>query len=239
MASVLPQIIKLFACTGLPYSQAWGGMYFVYFAVTEILGWVAASSSRRMQEITPDDKMFKQLEGWMRFCEHGLVIAAVLVQLGVLGWVDLMLTPNEGQPLQKWEYVVLRISAHVLAGVVDIVVVMYTSDKPNLAKALGRRVLVASMFVVFTILLVFHQIDAHFTLMYFLLSFGISSITWVLFLNQWTRKKVLMCEAGGQWDLNVLAFDFFCRMLIFSSYWYVGHYDSSGTSKPRWVEYLG
>jgi hypothetical protein len=236
---VLLQAVKLFAYKGLPYSQAWGTIYLVCFVVTKMLGWVHAAAVAApgavLQDQRPGDDT---LEGWLRFGEQSLGTAAVLLQLGLLGWVDLMLTPREVKPLRSMGFVVLRVSAHIVAGFVDVAVVTSMSVGPVRLAAHRQTIFIFSIFVVFSLLLVLHQLGLRFSLMYFISSFIISSMTWVLYSDERTRRRVLLCKAGGRDQLNVLAFDFFCRILGFSLYWYAGHYSSSGTSQPSWAKNL-
>jgi hypothetical protein len=60
-----------------------------------------------------------------------------------------------------------------------------------------------------------------------------------------TRRHVLLCgsgggegERGGHYG-NVLAFDFFLRILCFGLFWYIWYYDPRGTWKPNWANNLG
>ena len=105
--------------------------------------------------------------------------------------------------------------------------------------------------------------------LYFMVSIMISYFSWILYFFSWTKKWVLFCEPGGRIELgnrgevgnrrgvqirvnprhgggpgktrrqNVLAFDFFLRIVFFSAFWYVVHYDPTGTAKPQWTNYLG
>ena len=101
-----------------------------------------------------------------------------------------------------------------------------------------------------------------------MVSIMISYFSWMLYFFSRTKKWVLFCEPGGSiapsnigdvenrsgvqirvprheggsgrivWQ-NVLVSDFFLRIVLLSAFWYVVHYDPTGTAKLQWANYLG
>lgn len=249
------QSVKLFAFSGVPISQAWGAMFVVYILTNKTLACLAAFGFLGRDGAAASDGLPSspragsiRCERWLLAFERALGVAAVALQLGFLGWVDLIPQLNDDPPLRRWAYVGIRTSSHLLAGAIDIVAVAHThtSDTPSastqptgLSPALRRTVFELLILAVFGFLVFLHQINLYYSLRYFMYSSGISLFVWFLYRRDLTRHQVLMCEPGSRHQvLNFLIFDFFCRILVFSTCWYVVHYTSDGTSKPSWIEAL-
>jgi hypothetical protein len=99
---------------------------------------------------------------------------------------------------------------------------------------------VMSMLAIFCMLLA--GFEGHrFSYMYFMLSITFSLFAWLMYFIPGAKTHVLLCGpgAGNEGHWNVLAFDFFCRILFLSLFWYSQRYDWSGTFKPQWAEVLG
>ena len=70
--------------------------------------------------------------------------------------------------------------------------------------------------------------------LYLFRSIAIALGSWLLFLTPATRG--LVAPFGrGDWK-NVAGFDFFCRVVSLSVFWYVKAYDSVGTYYPSWAQ---
>ena len=78
-----------------------------------------------------------------------------------------------------------------------------------------------------------------FSQLYIVWSIIISAFAWVLYFFPVAKTHVLLYEPGNRGHRNVVAFDFFCRVLFFSLFWYAKHYDPTGTFQPEWAGHLG
>ena len=94
-----------------------------------------------------------------------------------------------------------------------------------------------SMLLIYILLASFQRF--HFSQLYFMCSIIISCFAWSLYFFPVVKTHVLLYQPGNRGYDNVLAFDFFCRILCFSLFWYAVHYDPTGTFKPEWTQVLG
>jgi hypothetical protein len=231
---VLPQTIKLMACSGVPWTQAWGCFYLASFAVVELMGALA--------EFAPEEDDFSRSrpsDRWLDVCEKSLGTVAVLLQLAILAWVDLAVIPPDPNLIRRWEFRTLRLCGHLVVLLIHVPLIVLMSESNRLSPDLRRAAAVLSVLLICILLAGMHSIDLRYTQMYFMWSIIISASAWLLFFLPVTRRHVLLCDSRTKGYWNVLAFDFFCRIFWFSLFWYVWYYNPSGTSKPKWVEVLG
>lgn len=234
IVGVLPQVIKLSACSGIPWTQLWACFYLSSFLVLEAMNILSMFA---VEELGPDPAEVALLKDRLflfdRFC-GGL---AVLLQLALLAWVDLKVIPPDPNLIQRWTFRALRFSAHFIIFLVHVPLMALQSDMatPSPNRRLGG--LVMSMLVVYILLAGVQR--HHFSQLYFIFSIAISSFSWLLFFFPVTKTHILLCEPGNRGHRNVLAFDFCCRILCFGVFWYAMHYDPTGTFKPQWTEVLG
>jgi hypothetical protein len=181
------------------------------------------------------------LENWITLCEKvcdevcGPV--AVLLQLALLAWVDLAMIPPDKDPVSRWAFRLLRLSAHFVAFLIHIPLVALQPDRPMPPPNRRLRDLMLSILSIIAILVILRRF--HFSQLYIMCSIIISSFAWLLYFVPVAKTYMLLCEPGKRGHRNVLGFDFFCRTLCFSLFWYVVYYDPTGTFKPEWADVLG
>lgn len=233
---VLPQVIKLMACSGLPWTKVWGCFYLVSFIVVEVMKILAMFAVEELDSAGDDP-----LEHWMALCEKVCGAAAVLLQLALLAWVDLAVIPPDPNLIHKLAFHLFRLSAHFVVFLIHIplmaVVAALQSDPPTPIS--NRRLGAFIMSILATYILLAGVERFRFSQLYIVWSIIISAFAWVLYFFPVARTHVLLCEPGNRGHRNVVAFDFFCRILFFSLFWYAKHYDPTGTSQPEWAGHLG
>lgn len=234
---VLPQVIKLLACTGLPGTQTWGCFYLSSFIVVETMN--ALSSFAAEEEI--DFEEDNPLERSLHICERTFGALAIFSQLCLLAWVDLAGHLPDPGPVTRWSFWMLRLTAHFVVIVIYLSLTLLQAEEgAAAAQALRRGAVVLSMLVIYVVLAILHGLDMRFSHMYFIWSFIISSAAWALFFYPPTRRHLLLCESGHRRGFrNVLAFDFFCRIFCFGLFWYYWYYNPANTKKPDWVNVFG
>jgi hypothetical protein len=230
---VVTQVVKLLACTGVPLTQLWGCFYFLSFLVVEV--------TYRLGETQKDTKSkpaaLKRQEDWIDFWELVFGALAILLQLLLLASVDMRPTPPDQNLIIRWTFICVRLGAHFAVCLVHIPFIVLKIDDAEPLSAKSKGFLLMSV-------LVPHIVTAstqnhRFSQLYFLVSVIISYFSWMLYFFSFTKKYLLLCELGNRGLQNVLAFDFFCRIVCFSIFWYAVHYDPTGTSKPSWTNWLG
>lgn len=230
----LSQLVKLAALRGVPWTQVWGGIYVGSFLVVEGLH---ALSRRTEVEVHLPEK--SRLERWLERIEHGIGGAAVLLQLGVLATVDLAGIPPDRNVTKRWKFRSLRLVAHFVPVFIYLPFVLAHAEDPVVQLRRRIKSLVLAMLLVNVLLTTLHTLNYRFSHLYVLWSLAISTLAWMLFFYPQTKRHVLLCGAGASGYMNVCVFDFFCRILCFSLFWYVWYYDPNGTVKPRWTNNLG
>jgi len=220
------------ACSGLPWTQVWGCFYLVSFIIVEVMNTLAVFA---VEELGPpgDDR----LEYWITLCEKVCGAVAVLLQLALLAWVDLAVIPPGPNLIRNWLFRLLRLSAHFVVFLIHIPLMALQSDAPTPSPTRRLGGLVMSMLLIYILLASFERF--HFSQLYFMWSIIISSFAWLLYFFPVAKTHVLLCEPGNRGYGNLLAFDFFCRILCFSLFWYAVHYDPTGTFRPEWTGVLG
>jgi hypothetical protein len=149
----------------------------------------------------------------------------------------LAVIPLDPNLIRRWAFHFIRLSAHFVVFLVYIPLMAPQSDVPTLSPNGCLGGLVMSILVLYLLLIGFE--GHHFSQLYFMVSIFISCLAWLLYFIPVAKTHILLYESGNRGHWNVLAFDFFCRILCVSLFWYAVHYDPSGTSKPKWAEVLG
>lgn len=229
---VLPQVIKLMACSGLPWTQVWGWFYLAPFVVVEAMNALTRFAAGEQDSPADDPR-----EHWIALAEKVCGAVAVLLQLALLAWIDLAVIPPDPNLVRMWAFRLFRLSAHFVVFLIYIPLMVLESDAstPSPNRRLG--VLVVSMLSMYVLLPGLARF--HFSQLYFMLSIIISFFVWLLYFFPAAKTHVLLCEPGSRGYRNVLAFDFFCRILCFSLFWSIVHYNPAGTSKSDWAVVLG
>jgi hypothetical protein len=230
----LPGAIKLMAYSGILWTRLWGAFYTVEFFVVEVFRIVdKAAEDRDVPLPQPDD----QLEELIRWFEVSCGGVAVLLQLALLAWVDLAIIPPDPIAVRKWMYRLLRFAAHFVILFIHFPLILIHSQAaaPSAMRNRYWGSLLISMVLLFLLLLGVQR----YTQLYFVCSIIISLFAWLLYFFEVTRRCVLMCHDYGNDLQNVLAFDFFCRIFCFSTFWYWAHYNPAGTSVPAWTDFFG
>ena len=230
---VLPQVIKLFACSGIPWTQTSACLYLASFVVTEGFQKMAEFAKEE-----PDNFGHNRLEDLLSRFEKLFGALAILLQMGVLALVDLARISTDPDPLRRWRFRTIRFSAHLLTLFIYFPLVFWPTSSARFLAHQTRNLLILMLLVV-TLLTLLHGFNLRFSLMYFMCSFILSMFSWVLFHFSATRTHILLCKPGTKEYRNVVVFDFFCKILLFSSFWYVWCYNPAGTFKPKWAENLG
>jgi hypothetical protein len=226
------QIIKLMACSGLPWTQAWGCFYLASFVVVEAMNALASFEELDSFDDPPIDyrlDLFEKTVGGI----------AVLLQLAVLAWVDLAVRPPDKVLIRRWAFRALRLGAHLVVIFIYFLGLSLQSDDFTSSIGLRRAGVVMSTLIILVLLAGLHEIDLRYTQMYFMWSIIISAFSWLLFFFPVTRKHVLLARSESGSYTNVLAFDFFCRIFCFSLFWYRWYYNPAGTSMPNWINVFG
>ena len=223
---VLPQTIKLMACFGLPWTQLWGCFYLVSFIVVEVMNTLAVFAVEELDSARDDP-----LEHWITLCERICGAVAVLLQLTLLSWFDLPAILPDSNLIRTWEYQLFRLSANfaVFLIYIPLITFPFNVDAPLPSRLLGG--LLISMLLINVLLLSFQRL--YFTQLFHMYSILISYFSWSLDSFPVVKTHVLFYKPGNRGYGNVLAFDFFCRILCFSLFWYAVHYDPTGTFKPE------
>lgn len=229
---VLLQATKLMACSGLPWTPVLGCFYLASFIIVEVVNTLAVFAVEELDSAGDDP-----LERWIALCEKVCGAVAMLLQLALLVWVDLAMIPPDPNLIRKWVFRLLRLSAHFVVLLIHIPLMALQSDALTLPPNRRLGGLVMSMLLIYILLAGFERL--HFSQLYFMWSIIISSFAWLVYFYPVAKTHILLCEPGNKGHGNVLAFDFFCRILCFSLFWYVVHYDPTGTFKPEWAEVLG
>jgi hypothetical protein len=229
---VLPQVIKLLACSGLPWTQVWGCFYLAPFVAVEAMNALTVLAPEG-QDSTEDDPR----EHWVALAEKVCGAVAVLLQLALLAWIDLAVMPPDSNLVRVWAFRLFRLSAHFVVFLIYLPLMGLQSDAPTLSPNRRLGVLVVSMLSMYVLLAGLERF--RFSQLYFMLSIIISFFVWLLYFIPVAKTHVLLCEPGSRGYMNVLAFDFLCRTLCFSLFWYAVHYNPAGTSKSDWAAVLG
>ncbi|KAF2267548.1 hypothetical protein CC78DRAFT_613981 [Lojkania enalia] len=237
IAGVLPQIIKLLACSGLPWTQTWACFYLAPFVVVEAIH-VLAQYESEAPDISKGNSLEK-LDWWLARGEQILGAMAILLQLAVLALVDLAGIPPDPIIFQRWKFRTFRLIGHFISVFIYLPFILFHFEDSIRSRSRRNRWIVLSILVINVTLLTLHALNYRFSQMYFMWSILISVFSWLLFSFDGLKKHVLLCSLGNNGWQNVLVFDFFCRILCFSLFWYIWYYDSTGTAKPNWADYFG
>lgn len=236
---VVTQFVKLMACSGMPWTQVWGCFYILSYLVVE----VTYKLGKNQRDAPATNDALQRQEEWIEFWAKVCGVAAILLQLGILASVDMKGIPPNPVLILKWTFICVRFGTHFAVCLIHL---PFMALKIDAGKALPDQhwgFLLMSILVPHIILA--STQGYRFTQLYFMVSVMISYFSWMLYFFPVTKKYVLLCEAGNRGESenrgrrNVLAFDFFCRILCFSIFWYAVHYDPTGTVKPPWTNYLG
>jgi hypothetical protein len=234
VVGVLPQVIKLMACSGLPWTKLWAWFYLVSFIIVEVMETLAKFAKER----DPPEDYSRDL--WIDFFDLACGAVAVLLQLFLLAWIDLAEKPPDHIVHTKWLTRFYRLGAHFVAFLIQFsfggLVMALDTGAPMESPNLRWGGFVMTMLLIFCIQLVGFE-GHHFSYLYFMFSIIISFFAWLLYFIPPVKTHVLRCRGAG--FLNVLAFDFFSRVLCLSLFWYAKHYNPTGTFKPQWAEVLG
>jgi hypothetical protein len=241
----------------------WAWFYFGSWFVVEGTFWLARLEDdpnlnhAKIRELESKIARYEKVCGWL----------AILVQLGILATVDMKAIPTDPNVLSRWWFRGVRFVAHCAVFVVHLPFLMI-SPKIDAKQAVPSHYMgVLLIFILVPHIVSARTQEIRFSSLYFMVSFMISYFSWMLYFFSWTKKWFLFCEPGGRIELgnrgevgarqgpritlphggepgrtgwqNVLAFDFFLRIVFFSAYWYVVHYDPTGTVKPQWTNYVG
>jgi hypothetical protein len=264
---VITQFPKLMAFSGgagaIKWTLAWAWLYFGSWIVVELTYWIAWLDDG--EDINP--AQITALDRWIAPFEKAFGILAILSQLGILAAVDMKAIPPDPVIFQRWLFRGVRFAAHCAICVVHLpfLIISWKIDarQPVPPKYMG----ILLIFIIVPHVVSAGTQEKRFSSLYFMVSVMISYFSWMLYFFPWTKKWVLFCEPGGRiqpgyraqvghgrepqiniprnaaevedkgWQ-NVLAFDFFSRIVVFSAFWYVVHYDPTGTTQPQWISYL-
>lgn len=221
--------IKLMGCSGIPWTQVFGCCYFISFVVAEGMNILTALTN----EIGDHTEV-----PLLAFYERGVSGLAMTLQLALLAWADLAGVPPDPILSRRWAFRGFRFSGHCIVFLIYLPVILALQPHapgPVPTRRLGYLVL--SILSILIILAVMN--NYRFSQLYFIWSTIISGFSWGLYFFPMAKKHVLLCEPGNRGFGNVVAFDFFCRVLGFSLFWYKEYYDPKGTSKPKWTEMFG
>lgn len=234
---VITQFIKLMACSGIPWTQVWGCLYLLSFFVAEGTYRLAESRPYARRHPTRDSPL-RLREEKIKTYEMACGVAAILLQLAVLASVDMKAIPPDPVLILRWAYIGVRLGAHFAVCLVHIPFKTLIMDANGTLEEYQWGFLLMSILVPHIILACTQ--GHRFSQLYFMISVIISYLSWMLYFFEGTKKFVLFCEPSQRkgWP-NILAFDFFCRILCFSIFWYAIHYNPTGTRKPSWANYLG
>jgi len=189
----------------------------------------------RLEEDVPELDENSESEQSLSVWERRWGCLAILLQLYATTYADLMPDPilslNFG-----WRF--FRLAGHFIA--VPIYIAGYIIGKNNFSDSSARNLL-ASILLTYVTLTGIEVTNPQYTQLYFLASLLSSLLAWLLLYIPRFRKSMLGCEEENKehWYWNVFAFDFFCRVLWLGFYWYIQHYDPTGTFKPHWANNLG
>lgn len=156
---------------------------------------------------------------------------AVLLQLAALSYVDLAVLINK--PADEDPWVMNRFRFFRFLGTALAISIHYAFKTALGGNGATFRAVpcVLSLFIV--CLLTFMK-DLTYTHLYFFWSIAVALGSWLLFLTPGTRS--LVAPFGrGDWT-NVASFDFFCRVVSLSVFWYLKAYDPVGTYYPTWSQ---
>lgn len=268
-AGVLTQLPKLMAYSGgsgaVSWTIAWAWFYFGAWCVVELTFQLARRagdahlSRARINTLETSIEPVEKLFGW----------AAIVIQLVILAAVDMKAIPPDPNVVMRWWFRGIRFAAHCAGILVYLpfrkITPWIDAERAVPRKEIGYLLIYILVPHVISAL----TQDKRYSSLYFMVSIMISYFSWMLYFFTWTKKFILFCEPAGpiesgdetelerrgrpqiraprgngsgmgetKWQ-NVLAFDFFLRIVFFSAYWYVWHYDPTGTTKAQWTNYVG
>ena len=262
---VVTQLPKLTAYSGgsgaILWTKVWAWFYFGSWIVVEVTFWLAWLES----DINLNRAEIEAWDRWIARCEKVFGWLAILVQLGILAAVDMKAIPPDPNIPLRWWFRGMRFAAHCAVFVVHLPFLMISSKIDAKQAVPSHYMGVLLIFILIPHIVSALTQDNRFTSLYFMVSIMISYFSWMLYFFLWTKKWFLFCEPEGRIEpgnrrevgnrhgvqirveplhmetglWNVLAFDFFLRIVFFSAFWYVVHYDPTGTTKPQWADYLG
>lgn len=260
----LPQLMVFSGGSGaIQWTQTWAWLYFSSWLIVEITYWLSWIDSEgediNLAEIQAQDR-------WIAPFEKGCGIIALLLQLGILATVDMKAIPPDPIIPRRWWFRGVRFAAHFAVCIVHLpfLIISWKIDKREPIPSYYMGILLFSIIVPHVTNA--GTQESRFSSLYFMISVMISYFSWMLYFFPWTKKWVLFCDDGGGavqpgdrigrshepridiarnpvrgenrgWQ-NVLAFDFFVRIVVFSASWYAIHYDETGTRQPGWIRYL-
>jgi hypothetical protein len=230
---VFTQFIKLMACSGVPWTQVWGCFYVLSFLVVEVTYRLGKAQTDAKSKPARNDALKRQ-ERWIDVWEKICGVAAILLQLAILASVDMKAIPPD--PV-RWTYICVRFGTHFAVCLIHLPFMALKIDAAEPLPDHHWGFLLMSILVPHIIIA--STQSYRFSQLYFMVSVIISYFSWMLYFFSVTKKYVLFCEPGNRGRRNVLAFDFCCRILCFSIFWYAVHYDPTETVKPLWANYLG
>jgi hypothetical protein len=156
VVGVLPQALKLMACSGVPWTKTWASFYLVEFLVVGTMKLLA--SSEDVEE--PRDY-------WLDLMDKILGGIAVLVQLSILAWIDLAVVPPNILFAKRWGYWMLRFCGQLVIVLVHLPLAMLQFDITILGLT-GDKALVLSSFFTCAFFALIHWMDLRYTQKYFM-----------------------------------------------------------------------
>ncbi|OCK92637.1 uncharacterized protein K441DRAFT_176153 [Cenococcum geophilum 1.58] len=230
---LLSQFIKLASVKGIDWTLTWACFYVVDFVVMEIMKFLA-----QLEEDTPELDKDTQSEKFLSIWERLWGSVAIILQLYATTYADLKKMKPDPILSRRIGFRFFRLAGHFNA--VPIYIIGNEIGASKLSDNQARKVFLSTL-AIFLILTGVEWTSPQYTQLYFLASLLSSTVAWLLRFSPRFRETVLGCEEERteHWHWNVFAFDLFCRVFLLGTYWYVQHYDATGTFKPDWTSNLG
>jgi hypothetical protein len=124
---VLTQFVKLMACSGVPWTQAWACFYMLSFVVVEVTKRLGSPQKDAKTKPT-ENEVIQCLRPWLDWWEQACGYAAIILQLGILASVDMIAVPPNPILKHQWISICARFSAHFAACLVHLPFMIHDID---------------------------------------------------------------------------------------------------------------
>ena len=224
--------VKLLASSGIFWSKIWACCYFASF-----LTWFALGHLARNAPTDPILPRNSRQDSSSVKLDLGLGYIGIFLQFLTLAWVDFAAIEPDRDLSKRYKYHGFRLGGHIIALFIHAIFMSIDGRAFRLSSHSQKTLSIVSILLILGVLTTLHGLNYRYTLYSFFYSIVTAIASWLLFIIPFSRE--LVCVFGKGDYKNVLAFDFFCRILFLSLFWYFKCYQPDGTSKPEWATFFG
>ncbi len=248
------QAVKLFRCSGIPWTITFASFYFIPYAIYEIIG-IFGPKFNLVERYEP--LAFDNADHLLNRIEQTLGVGAITLQLGFFWWIlHLLVFPAEneaGVARSEIIYYFLRILDEVLRLLLALSWISCALEIGNLNWRIWNpeMLLIVSYPAAVILLNVLPMWRRDLQLFLSRLLCSLEMYVFTCFVScclslgmekVWSnwRKDVLLLEIDEPWSFTAFfCFTFFVLVFMLSLFGYAYLYSQEGSKKPTWVSILG